>query len=61
MSGIDRADQMLSYYTTPRKAIRWYLKIILPYVGRMSMECEMDLSKGLVQEDILSELQRRRH
>lgn len=27
MSGIDRADQMISYYSTPRKTIRWYLKL----------------------------------
>lgn len=27
MSGVDRADQMLSYYSTPRKTIRWYLKL----------------------------------
>lgn len=26
-SGIDQADQMLSYYTTQRKTIRWYLKL----------------------------------
>ena len=27
MSGIDLSDQMLSYYSTPRKTIRWYRKI----------------------------------
>lgn len=27
MSGVDRCDQMVSYYTTPRKTIRWYLKV----------------------------------
>lgn len=27
MSGIDRADQMMAYYSTPRKTIRWYRKI----------------------------------
>jgi len=27
MSGIDRADQMVSYYVTPRKSIRWYVKV----------------------------------
>ncbi|KAJ8959751.1 hypothetical protein NQ314_006180 [Rhamnusium bicolor] len=27
MSGVDRSDQMISYYTTPRKTIRWYLKV----------------------------------
>lgn len=27
MSGIDRADQMMSYYSSPRKTIRWYRKI----------------------------------
>jgi hypothetical protein len=27
MSGIDLSDQMLSYYSAPRKTIRWYRKI----------------------------------
>lgn len=27
MSGVDRADQMTSYYSTPRKTIRWYMKV----------------------------------
>lgn len=27
MSGIDRGDQMVSYYSTPRKTIRWYMKL----------------------------------
>ena len=28
MSGVDRADQMMSYYSCPRKTIRWYKKVI---------------------------------
>jgi len=27
MSGIDRADQMISYYPSPRKCLRWYIKV----------------------------------
>ncbi|XP_050517558.1 piggyBac transposable element-derived protein 4-like [Diabrotica virgifera virgifera] len=27
MSGIDRIDQMTSYYGTPRKTLRWYMKV----------------------------------
>lgn len=27
MSGIDRSDQMLAYYSTPRKTVRWYRKV----------------------------------
>lgn len=27
MGGIDRADQMISYYSSPRKSLRWYMKI----------------------------------
>lgn len=27
MSGIDRTDQMVSYYVTARKSIRWYMKV----------------------------------
>lgn len=32
MSGVDRSDQMLSYYTTPRKTVRWYLKVFFHFV-----------------------------
>lgn len=28
MSGVDRLDQMISYYSTPRKTIRWYKKVL---------------------------------
>lgn len=28
MSGIDRCDQMLSYYSSPRKTIKWYKKVM---------------------------------
>lgn len=28
MSGIDRCDQMLSYYSRPRKTIKWYKKVM---------------------------------
>lgn len=28
MSGIDRCDQMVSYYSSPRKSIRWYKKVM---------------------------------
>ncbi|CAI6360220.1 unnamed protein product [Macrosiphum euphorbiae] len=28
MSGIDRSDQMVSYYSSPKKTIRWYKKVI---------------------------------
>lgn len=27
MSGIDRSDQMVSYYSSPRKTLRWYKKV----------------------------------
>lgn len=27
MSGIDRADQMLAYYSTPKRTLRWYKKV----------------------------------
>ncbi|XP_041369938.1 piggyBac transposable element-derived protein 4-like [Gigantopelta aegis] len=29
MDGVDRSDQMLSYYSVLRKTIRWYKKIVL--------------------------------
>jgi len=28
MSGVDRADQMISYYSCPRKSAKWYKKVI---------------------------------
>lgn len=28
MSGVDRADQLTSYYSCPRKSVRWYKKVI---------------------------------
>ncbi|CAK1592332.1 unnamed protein product [Parnassius mnemosyne] len=28
MSGVDRLDQMISYYSSPRKTIRWYKKVL---------------------------------
>lgn len=27
MSGIDRADQMIGYYSTQKKCLRWYIKV----------------------------------
>ncbi|KAG8229082.1 hypothetical protein J437_LFUL010145 [Ladona fulva] len=32
MSGIDRADQMTSYYSTPRKTIKWYRKVFFHFL-----------------------------
>ena len=32
MSGIDRCDQMVSYYSTPRKTLRWYFKVFFHFV-----------------------------
>ncbi|XP_053613881.1 piggyBac transposable element-derived protein 4-like [Plodia interpunctella] len=28
MSGVDRSDQMINYYSSPRKTIRWYKKVL---------------------------------
>lgn len=28
MSGVDRTDQMISYYSCPRKSTKWYKKVI---------------------------------
>lgn len=28
MAGVDRADQLTSYYSSPRKTIRWYKKVV---------------------------------
>lgn len=36
MSGIDRQDQMLSYYPCNRKTIRWYKKLFI-HVLQMSL------------------------
>lgn len=32
MSGIDRADQMMSYYSMPRKCMLWYVKVFFHLV-----------------------------
>lgn len=32
MSGIDRADQMTSYYACPRRSVRWYMKVFFHLV-----------------------------
>lgn len=32
MSGIDRADKMMSYYPMPRKCMRWYIKVFFHLV-----------------------------
>lgn len=32
MSGVDRADQMMSYYSSPRKTIKWYRKLFFHLV-----------------------------
>lgn len=29
MSEVDRCDQMVSYYNTPRKTFKWYKKVLL--------------------------------
>lgn len=28
MSGINRCDQMISYYSSPRNTVRWYKKVL---------------------------------
>lgn len=35
MSGIDRQDQMLAYYPSERKTIRWYKKIFIHYMSML--------------------------
>lgn len=35
MSGIDRQDQMLAYYTSERKTIRWYKKLAIHLISMM--------------------------
>jgi len=32
MGGVDKSDQLLSYYTSPRKTMRWQLKVFLHFV-----------------------------
>lgn len=35
MSGIDRSDQMMSYYSCPRRTVRWYKKVIFHVLDMM--------------------------
>lgn len=32
MSGIDRSDQLISYYSCPKKTIRWYKKVLCHFI-----------------------------
>lgn len=38
MSGVDRADEMISYYPTPRKCLRRYIKFFFSPHGYVLME-----------------------
>lgn len=38
MGGVDKADQLTSYYSTPRKTIKWQLKVFFSYDRFMFME-----------------------
>jgi hypothetical protein len=46
MSGIDRSDQMLSYYSALRKTIRWYKKIGLHTLEMMMHNAHMMYNAG---------------
>lgn len=35
MSGIDKSDQMIAYYSTPKKTIRWYKKVFFHLLDMM--------------------------
>lgn len=35
MSGVDRQDQMLGYYPSERKTIRWYEKMFIHYMSML--------------------------
>ena len=43
MSGIDRSDQMLSYYQGLRKTVRWYKKIGFQFLGIYIHNAFMDV------------------
>ena len=35
MAGVDRSDQMLSYYSTIGKTLRWYKKIAVHFIYKV--------------------------
>ncbi|KAL0812035.1 hypothetical protein ABMA28_009429 [Loxostege sticticalis] len=39
MSGIDRCDQMVSYYSSPSKTVRWYKKVIFHLLDLAVWNC----------------------
>ncbi|XP_025200925.1 piggyBac transposable element-derived protein 4-like [Melanaphis sacchari] len=42
MSGIDRSDQMVSYYSSPRKSARWYKKCYKTKIRKQtSLQCKV--------------------
>lgn len=47
MSGIDKSDQMMYYYSTPKKTIRWYKKVFFPSSRHGYMEFLLCLPKAL--------------
>lgn len=47
MSGIDRSDQMISYYSTPRKSLRWYIKIFFHLLDASLWNSSYILSKNM--------------
>lgn len=50
MSGIYRSDQMISYYSTPRKSLRWYIKIFFHLLDA-SLWNSMFLNQNLCPND----------
>jgi hypothetical protein len=56
MSGIDRADQMMSYYPMPRKCMRWYIKVFFHlvdvYLWNSNYLCNLQVSKINVSKNL---------
>jgi len=53
MSGIDRADQMISYYYSPRKSIRWYIKLFFSFIRHYNLEFMLDIQQSSFNQNEL--------
>lgn len=53
MSGVDRHDQMLSYYLSERKTIRWYKKLFIHVVKKDPLFHANRFADSITQNDFL--------
>ena len=55
-AGVDRSDQMLSYYSAMRKTLRWYKKIAVHFIESSVHNAYIMYCKQPKSEKILSSI-----